>query len=108
MVNCNGRLFNRPAALQGCARLCEAFGRLATSWCFKNGRINTPLACAWVQGIHKMVLREFLNPRHWRPPENRDFIFNFDQIRQLCDQAEKLFQRDPSVLKLRGEGGGVS
>ncbi len=55
-----------------------------------------------VQGIHKLVLREFLNPRHWRPPENRDFLFQYDQICQLCDQAERLFQREPSVLRLRG------
>lgn len=56
-----------------------------------------------MQGIHKLVLREFLNPRHWRPPENRDFLFNYDQICQLCDQAEQLFKREASVLKLRGE-----
>lgn len=64
--------------------------------------ISTSLLCPLCQGIHKLVLREFLNPRHWRPPENRDFLFNFDQICQLCDQAEKLFQREPSVLRLRG------
>lgn len=88
------------------------------------------------------MLREFLNPRHWAPSVNREFAFNYDQVRraggiwsgrlvcamaslggsasiatlprvpvnllpnlqicQLCDQAERIFQSEPSVLKLRG------
>ena len=51
------------------------------------------------------MLREFLNPRHWSPSAARDFFFNYDQICQLCDQAERIFQQEPSVLKLRGERG---
>ncbi|PSC71439.1 serine threonine-phosphatase BSL1 [Micractinium conductrix] len=51
-------------------------------------------------GIHKSVLREFLNPRHWAPSANREFFFTFEQISQLCDQAERIFQQEPSVLKL--------
>ncbi|KAL4429396.1 hypothetical protein ABPG77_005170 [Micractinium sp. CCAP 211/92] len=52
-------------------------------------------------GIHKAVLREFLNPRHWAPSANREFFFSYEQIAQLCDQAERIFQQEPSVLKLR-------
>lgn len=52
------------------------------------------------------MLREFLNPRHWVPSAARDFTFSFEQISQLCDQAERIFQLEPSVLKLRGEQGG--
>jgi hypothetical protein len=48
------------------------------------------------------VLREFLNPRHWAPSANREFAFNFDQICQLCDQADEIFKKEPSVLRLRG------
>lgn len=105
-----------------------------------------------MQGIHKAVLREFLNPRHWAPSANREFFFSYEQvgraacrsmweprrvlfaprsktfsilaawpslvllfikaplpqrspglqIAQLCDQAERIFQQEPSVLKLRG------
>lgn len=51
-------------------------------------------------GIHKSILREFLNPRHWRPPESREFPFSFEQIQQLCDQAELIFQQEPTVLRL--------
>ena len=62
----------------------------------------SPLHPTPLQGIHKAVLREFLNPRHWAPSSARDFFFNYDQICQLCDQAERIFQQEPSVLKLRG------
>ncbi|KAK9908007.1 hypothetical protein WJX75_001420 [Coccomyxa subellipsoidea] len=51
--------------------------------------------------IHKTVLRELLNPRQWKPPEDRSFILDGDQINTLCDQAEHVFQREASVLRLR-------
>lgn len=66
-------------------------------------RARTPLfeRSESIPGIHKAILREFLNPRHWHPPESREFPFSFDQISQLCDQVERLFQNEPTVLKLR-------
>ena len=48
------------------------------------------------------MLREFLNPRHWAPSSAREFLFNYDQISQLCDLAERIFTQEPSVLKLKG------
>ncbi len=48
------------------------------------------------------VLRELLNPRQWKPPEDRSFILDGDQINTLCDQAERVFQQEASVLRLRG------
>ena len=48
------------------------------------------------------VLLELLNPRQWKPPEDRSFILDGDQINTLCDQAERVFQREASVLRLRG------
>lgn len=39
------------------------------------------------QGIHKAVLREFLNPRHWAPSANREFFFNYDQARTAAAAA---------------------
>jgi hypothetical protein len=89
-----------PAAWQ--ATRGASFGYIRSCASKTSGITCNSLPC-WLQGIHKLVLREFLNPRHWRPPENRDFLFTFDQICQLCDQAEELFKREPSVLKLRGE-----
>ncbi len=49
------------------------------------------------QGVHKLILREFLNPRHWRPPEDRKFPFSFDHISALCDAAERCANNFPSL-----------
>ena len=48
------------------------------------------------------MLRELLDPRHWKPPEDRRFSLDASQIAELCDQAELIFQEESSVLKLRG------
>jgi len=48
------------------------------------------------------VLREFLDPRNWRPPEDRKFALDASQISELCDEAESIFKDEPSVLKLQG------
>jgi hypothetical protein len=53
------------------------------------------------------VLRELLNPRQWRPSEDRSFFLEAEQINTLCNQAELVFQQEPSVLRLRGEPGKV-
>ena len=56
-------------------------------------------ACmAWPQ----TVLRELLNPRQWKPSEDRAFFLDAEQIASLCDDAERAFQAEPSVLRLRG------
>ena len=49
------------------------------------------------------MLREFLNPRQWKPPEDRTFALDAEQISALCDEAERIFRDEPSVLRLRGE-----
>ena len=49
-----------------------------------------------------MVLREFLNPRGWKPSEDSKFFLDAEQINQLCDVAEQILQGEPSVLRLRG------
>lgn len=50
----------------------------------------------------QMVLREFLNPRGWKPSEDSKFFLDAEQINQLCDVAEQILQGEPSVLRLRG------
>lgn len=52
--------------------------------------------------VHKLVLTELLNPRHWRPSENRRFFLEAEQINELCDLAERIFREEPSVLRLKG------
>ncbi|KFM29108.1 Serine/threonine-protein phosphatase BSL3 [Auxenochlorella protothecoides] len=65
---------------------------------------RSPAWQAWINathGMHKQVLRELLIPRHWRPPESRDFFLDADAIHTLCDQAEAIFQAEPTLLRLR-------
>ena len=52
----------------------------------------------WVQA----VLRELLIPRQWKPSEDRSFFLDAEQINTLCDQAERVFLEEPTVLRLRG------
>jgi hypothetical protein len=52
-------------------------------------------------GVHRAVLRALLHPRHWRPPEDREFAFSADEICALCDAAEERFRAEPTVLRLR-------
>ena len=49
------------------------------------------------------VLRELLVPRQWKPSEDRSFFLDAEQVSTLCDQAERVFAGEPTVLRLRGE-----
>ena len=56
------------------------------------------------------IIKELLHPRTWKPPEDRSFFLDAEQINELCDVAERIFRDEPSVLQLQGEGflvGGV-
>ena len=53
-------------------------------------------------GVHKLVLRELLNPRQWKPPEDRKFTLDAEQINELCETAERILREEPSVLRLTG------
>lgn len=50
----------------------------------------------------KIVLRELLHPRTWKPSEDRSFILNAEQINELCDEAERIFRDEATVLQLQG------
>ena len=50
----------------------------------------------------QLVLREFLNPRLWKPSEDPKFFLDADQIHSLCEVAERVFKSEPSVLRLKG------
>jgi hypothetical protein len=43
-----------------------------------------------------------LHPRTWKPPEDRSFLLDAEQINELCDVAERIFRDEPSVLQLQG------
>ena len=42
-------------------------------------------------------------PRQWKPSEDRSFFLDAEQVSTLCDQAERVFLGEPTVLRLRGE-----
>ena len=56
------------------------------------------------QGTHKRVINELLRPRTWKAPEDRHFFLNAQDICELCDNAERIFRDEKTVLELHGEG----
>eukprot|EP00877_Chromochloris_zofingiensis_P000243 jgi/Chrzof1/10219/Cz04g33020.t1 len=55
-----------------------------------------------VPGVHKRVINELLRPRQWKPnQEDRRFMLQAEEIVELCENAEKLFQQEKSVLELQ-------
>ena len=61
------------------------------------------MSSAWLAPLTQAVLRELLLPRQWKPPEDRSFFLDAEQVNSLCDQAERMFMEEPTVLRLRGE-----
>ena len=64
------------------------------------------MLAASTPGVHKMVLRELLIPRQWKPPEDRKFVLDAEQINELCETAERILREEPSVLRLTGAAPG--
>ena len=62
----------------------------------------SPASAASTPGVHKLVLRELLVPRQWKPPEDRKFTLDAEQINELCETAERILREEPSVLRLTG------
>ena len=60
------------------------------------------MSAASTPGVHKLVLRELLVPRQWKPPEDRKFVLDAEQINELCETAERILREEPSVLRLTG------
>ena len=106
-------LFERPSMDQGSVhkarpRLCPCLPCLRIALGQRLGPVllRTAQRCSpgADQPAHaaQLVLREFLNPRQWKPPEDRTFALDAEQISALCDEAERIFRDEPSVLRLRG------
>eukprot|EP00899_Mesostigma_viride_P011782 jgi/Mesvir1/20604/Mv14835-RA.2 len=69
-----------------------------------DGRYHSPLISRRepsIAGVHKLVLANLLKPREWIPPEDGRFFLNYNQIDEMCNLVEYIFEREPSVLKLR-------
>jgi len=52
------------------------------------------------KGTHKRVINELLRPRTWKAPEDRRFFLNAQDICELCDNAERIFRDEKTVLEL--------
>ncbi|KAJ3669961.1 hypothetical protein LUZ60_010285 [Juncus effusus] len=54
-----------------------------------------------INSVPKKVLGHLLRPRGWRPPVQRNFFLDCNEIADLCDNAERLFSSEPTVLQLK-------
>ena len=65
------------------------------------------LLCFAQQQVHKRVIDTLLKPRQWTPPTDRHFFLSAEEISELCEDAENLFKKEPTVLSLQGVLGAV-
>lgn len=54
-----------------------------------------------INSVPKKILAYLLKPRGWKPPVRRQFFLDCNEIAELCDHAERIFSREPSVLQIR-------
>ncbi|KAH9311050.1 hypothetical protein KI387_026085, partial [Taxus chinensis] len=54
-----------------------------------------------INSVPKKVLAYLLKPRGWKPPVRRQFFLDCNEIAELCDTAERIFSREPSVLQIK-------
>ncbi|CAM6093842.1 unnamed protein product [Calypogeia fissa] len=54
-----------------------------------------------ISGVQKKVLTQLLRPRGWKPSVKRQFFMDCNEVAELCETAERLFSREPSVLQIR-------
>lgn len=53
------------------------------------------------KGLHKKIISQLLLPRVWKPPVKRQFFLDANDVAELCDTAQQIFEQEPIVLKLR-------
>ncbi|XP_074566466.1 serine/threonine-protein phosphatase BSL2 homolog [Curcuma longa] len=54
-----------------------------------------------INTVPKKVLAHLLKPRGWKPPVQRLFFLDCNEIADLCDSAERIFTSEPSVLQIK-------
>ncbi|KAF3576450.1 hypothetical protein DY000_02030622 [Brassica cretica] len=54
-----------------------------------------------INSVPKKVVAHLLKPRGWKPPVQRQFFLDCNEIADLCDSAERIFSTEPTVLQLR-------
>ncbi|XP_020276756.1 serine/threonine-protein phosphatase BSL3 isoform X1 [Asparagus officinalis] len=54
-----------------------------------------------INSVPKKVIAHLLKPRGWKPPVRRQFFLDCNELADLCDNAERIFSSEPSVLQIR-------
>ncbi|GLT77719.1 hypothetical protein SLA2020_492810 [Shorea laevis] len=54
-----------------------------------------------INSVPKNVIAHLLKPRGWKPPVRRQFFLDCNEIADLCDNAERIFSSEPTVLQLK-------
>lgn len=54
-----------------------------------------------INSVPKKVIAHLLKPRGWKPPVRRQFFLDCNEIADLCDNAERIFSLEPSVLQIK-------
>ncbi|GMJ00842.1 BRI1 suppressor 1 (BSU1)-like 2 [Hibiscus trionum] len=54
-----------------------------------------------ISSVPKKVIAHLLKPRGWKPPVRRQFFLDCNEIADLCENAEKIFSVEPTVLQLK-------
>ncbi|KAG5602734.1 hypothetical protein H5410_034104 [Solanum commersonii] len=54
-----------------------------------------------INSVPKKVITHLLKPRGWKPPVQRQFFLDCNEIADLCDSAERIFASEPSVIQLK-------
>ncbi|CAH9134501.1 unnamed protein product [Cuscuta epithymum] len=54
-----------------------------------------------INSVPKKVIAQLLKPRGWKPPVRRQFFLDCNELADLCDNAERIFASEPSVLQLK-------
>ncbi|KAJ8649585.1 hypothetical protein MRB53_002608 [Persea americana] len=54
-----------------------------------------------INSVPKKVIAHLLKPRGWKPPVRRQFFLDCNEIADLCDNAERIFSSEPSVLQIK-------
>ncbi|KAG0466155.1 hypothetical protein HPP92_017735, partial [Vanilla planifolia] len=54
-----------------------------------------------INSVPKKVIAHLLKPRGWKPPVRRQFFLDCNEIADLCDNAERIFSSEPTVLQIK-------
>ncbi|KAK8566399.1 hypothetical protein V6N13_002110 [Hibiscus sabdariffa] len=54
-----------------------------------------------INSVPKKVIAHLLKPRGWKPPVCRQFFLDCNEIADLCESAERIFNVEPTVLQLK-------